>query len=58
MKLDPNVNVEALSDEELLSYAGDFLAIQEVDRKEFALHYYAPVNKTIARLHDLTFGTI
>lgn len=56
--LDTNVSIEGMTDDELLMYCKDYIELQERDRREFALHYYTPANSTIARLHDLTVGTI
>ena len=58
MKLDLTQDVTQLSDNELLSFTNNIVSLQEIDRKEFALYYYVPANKRIARLHDLTCGTI
>ena len=56
--LSPGTSFETLSDDELLNYTSHLLSLQEKDRKEFALHYYEPVNEDVGRIHDLTCGTI
>jgi hypothetical protein len=58
MKLNPNQDLSLLSDDELVTMAGYAVQLQEADRREFALHYYKPANDTVARIHDLTCGTI
>ncbi len=56
--LDPTLDLSIMTDEELLEATGNLLDLQYKDRKEFALHYYRPANDTIARLHNLTCGTV
>jgi len=56
--LEDNTDLSALTDEQLLDAAQDLLNLQEKDLHEFALHYYAPANPTIAKIHDLTVGYI
>lgn len=56
--LDTTVDISVMTDEELLLACNDYLHLQERDRKEFALYYYVPANPTIAKIHDLTCGTI
>lgn len=58
MKLDPNQDLSLLSDDDLIALTGNLVALQEADRKEFALHYYEPANETIANIHNLLCGTI
>lgn len=49
---------ETLTDEELLELTNRVVSMTETDRKQNALHYYKPANETIAKIHDLTVGTI
>ena len=51
-------NIEGMTDEQLIEFASKLMTLQEADRKEFALHYYKPANDIVARIHDLTCGTI
>lgn len=56
--IDAEQDFSTLSDDELVKHVVQLLELQETDRKEFALHYYEPANKEIAKIHDLTCGTI
>lgn len=56
--LDPTLDLEVLTDDQLLMMTHQVLDLQETDRKEFALHYYEPANDTIRQIHTLTCGTI
>lgn len=47
-----------LTDEQLVCKTQEFLALQETDKKEFALHYYEPTNPEVGKIHTLTCGTI
>lgn len=58
MKLDLERDLSTYTDEELLALTGQVLDLQEIDRKEFALHYYEPTNKEVGKIHTLTVGTI
>lgn len=58
MKLDLTRELITYTDEELLDVTAQLLDLQENDRKDFALHYYEPANPTIAKIHQLTCGTI
>ncbi|MCI0551848.1 MAG: hypothetical protein L0287_12910, partial [Anaerolineae bacterium] len=53
-----DLTLSTLSDEQLLDAASQCVGMQEVDEKEFALYYYKPANADIAKIHDLTCGTI
>jgi len=52
------MNYAEMTDEQLVAEFQSKLDVQAQDRKEFALYYYEPTNKEIARIHDLTCGTI
>ena len=58
MKLDLDADYTQYSDDELLALTSNLVEMQEVDRREFSLYYYEPVNPEIAALHNLTCGTI
>lgn len=58
MKLDLTRDLSTYTDDELLEVTSQILELQENDRKDFALHYYEPANDIIAKVHQLTCGTI
>jgi len=56
--IDPSTDLSSLTDEQLFEATDSILQLQETDLQEFALHYYVPANAEVAKLHDLTCGTI
>lgn len=58
MKLDLGRDLSTYTDDEILALTGQLLDLQEIDRKEFALHYYEPTNAEVGKIHTLTVGTI
>lgn len=58
MKLDLTKDLATYTDDELLNLTSKILDLQEIDRKENALHYYEPTSEEAGRLHKLTVGTV
>ena len=52
------IQLQTLSDDELLSAAAQVVELQKTDRQENQLRYYAPANDTIAQLHTSMAKTI
>jgi hypothetical protein len=52
------MDLSTLSDEELVKTFQQQLDLQNQDKREYALYYYEPTNAEVARIHDLTVGTI